>query len=462
MRGIHLHEKATVLPMNLASESEAAKVAAGAESFGETWARTLASPRAKVPGLNQDAKAAVAKDAKPDAAEAKAGRRLVEAQGEGRSIKEEKTSGSHGRSKHELKESAGVASAGQNAVAADSPAAQALPGEVALPPPAMAATTAVVAQIAQAGGESPKREIAGKAESSKAVASTAMEKRSSVPAGAKLDADAGQAVGVENHDKDAKHGSPADVVGDEAHAIAGGPGVVGASEIGAAGQAVAMAAAVQSGHGMAVAVAHVAAGSPVRTELHGAALEAVSGGSAAGGIGQAHVVMAAGPKELEVGVLDGTHGWLKVRAEMGTGGVVNAALTGNAAMHDSLKQSVPAIASYLQTEAIDVGKIVVHRAAEIAAGFGPNTSGRDGEAGGRAVGGQEMGGMAQGSGSRREETGGEQGMARGMVRADTSGVAGDGPPDALNWAGSTPATGFVSSGLASLGDGSGMWLNVRA
>ena len=78
-----------------------------------------------------------------------------------------------------------------------------------------------------------------------------------------------------------------------------------------------------------------------------------AGGSAVQGL-------AAGPGQLEVGVLDGTHGWLKIRAEIGTDGSVSALLTSNATAHEGLKETVPAMAGYLESESLNVGSIAVH------------------------------------------------------------------------------------------------------
>lgn len=78
-------------------------------------------------------------------------------------------------------------------------------------------------------------------------------------------------------------------------------------------------------------------------------------------------VMAASPTRLELGVFDGTHGWLRIRAELSAGGGVNASLMASATAHDSLRGTLPAMANYLQMEAISVDKIVVNRVAESAA-----------------------------------------------------------------------------------------------
>jgi hypothetical protein len=72
-------------------------------------------------------------------------------------------------------------------------------------------------------------------------------------------------------------------------------------------------------------------------------------------------IVAAGPSHLDVGVFDGTHGWLRIRAELDTGGSVNAALTASASAHSSLKSALPEMVSYLSSEAVGVSKIAVHR-----------------------------------------------------------------------------------------------------
>jgi hypothetical protein len=73
-------------------------------------------------------------------------------------------------------------------------------------------------------------------------------------------------------------------------------------------------------------------------------------------------ILAAGPAKLDVGVFDGTHGWLRIRAEIGTGGVVNASLTASVGSHASLRAALPEMSRYLDAEAVSVGKLAVHRA----------------------------------------------------------------------------------------------------
>jgi hypothetical protein len=87
---------------------------------------------------------------------------------------------------------------------------------------------------------------------------------------------------------------------------------------------------------------------------------------------QGHQVLASGPAQLDVGVFDSTHGWLRVRAEMGADGAVSASLTASASAHESLRAVLPEMANYLESEAVGVSKIAVHRAADAAPSMAPN------------------------------------------------------------------------------------------
>ena len=75
-------------------------------------------------------------------------------------------------------------------------------------------------------------------------------------------------------------------------------------------------------------------------------------------------ILSSGPAQLDIGVLDGTHGWLRIRAEMGGAGAVSASLTASASAHDSLRAALPEMARYLQSESVAVSTIAVHRAPE--------------------------------------------------------------------------------------------------
>jgi hypothetical protein len=126
----------------------------------------------------------------------------------------------------------------------------------------------------------------------------------------------------------------------------------------------------------AAPLAHETTGLQVAAELQNNA-------PAAGAqVNPAHV-LAGGPGQLEVGVFDGTHGWLKIRAELGTDGSVNALLTSNATAHEGLREAVPALSGYLVSESVNVGRIAVHRAPEGSAAGGDMTNANSGSGGSR-------------------------------------------------------------------------------
>jgi hypothetical protein len=72
-------------------------------------------------------------------------------------------------------------------------------------------------------------------------------------------------------------------------------------------------------------------------------------------------MLTARPTALEVGIQNGTHGWLKVRAEMADGGVVNASVSAvSSAGQEMLHRELPALTAYLQEEKVVVNAIIVH------------------------------------------------------------------------------------------------------
>jgi hypothetical protein len=94
-------------------------------------------------------------------------------------------------------------------------------------------------------------------------------------------------------------------------------------------------------------------------------------------------MLAATPTSLEVGIQNGTHGWLKVRAEMTDGGVVNASVSAaSSAGQEMLHRELPALTAYLQEEKVAVNAVIVH--APSAAGTDArSSSGAEGAAGGQ-------------------------------------------------------------------------------
>jgi hypothetical protein len=186
--------------------------------------------------------------------------------------------------------------------------------------------------------------------------------------------------------------------------------------------------------------------------------------------GSGHQVLSSSPTKLEVGVFDGTHGWLQIRAELGTSGTVNASLTTSSVAHDAVKAAVPEMSSYLQSEAVNVSRIAVHRIAETSNSMSA-TSGD----------GQQNGG-AQGQHSTRDNSGASQGSAsmtsgsdRGYGSASGSGTtsagvddsavaaAGSSTVDASDWTGGlSGAMPLAGAAGGAWGSSSGSWLNVSA
>ena len=71
-------------------------------------------------------------------------------------------------------------------------------------------------------------------------------------------------------------------------------------------------------------------------------------------------VIEASAGALEVGLATGTHGWLRVRAELGEGGTVLAQVVARAGAAESLHKDLPAISAYLAHEQVGVSSLVVH------------------------------------------------------------------------------------------------------
>lgn len=99
-------------------------------------------------------------------------------------------------------------------------------------------------------------------------------------------------------------------------------------------------------------------------------------------VGSGHRTIEATPTALEVGVTNGTHGWLKIRAEMADGGVVNASVSATtSAGQEMLHRELPSLTAYLHEEQIGVSSVVLHTTAAAAsrefAGGMENDAGRE-------------------------------------------------------------------------------------
>ncbi len=150
--------------------------------------------------------------------------------------------------------------------------------------------------------------------------------------------------------------------------------------------------------------------------------------------GDAIHTLEAVPHALEVGVSAGVHGWLRVRAELATGGEVSAqVIAGSAGAAAGLHKELPALTAYLTDEKVGLTSLVI-TAAE------------------RSSGGADA---AAGSGARNGGAGseGESGRSdgKGWDGSEASGASEDA---ALALAG-------VSAGLTGR-SGNGGWLSVLA
>lgn len=169
--------------------------------------------------------------------------------------------------------------------------------------------------------------------------------------------------------------------------------------------------------------------------------------------GNAPQVLASAPARLDVGVVDGTHGWLRIRAELGTGGAVNASLTASAGAHESLRAVLPEMASYLESEAVSVSRIAVHRAAAGSSAMGT------------AEGQQNGGAPRHGAAGEQAQNGGGplNKNVPAMEQRETGPVATTMRDAADAWsAGGTHAMPGLGVGLEMMGGGIGGWLNVCA
>jgi len=164
-------------------------------------------------------------------------------------------------------------------------------------------------------------------------------------------------------------------------------------------------------------------------------------------------VLESGPARLDVGVFDGTHGWLRIRAELSTGGAVNASLTAGATAHESLRAVLPEMASYLQSEAVSVSRIAVHRAAAGSNGMGTSEGQQNDGAPRQGAAGEQ--GQNGGGSLKRNVPATEQSEA-GLVITATR-AAGD-----ARSAGGVHAIARLGVGFGVPGGSSGGWLNVCA
>jgi hypothetical protein len=150
-------------------------------------------------------------------------------------------------------------------------------------------------------------------------------------------------------------------------------------------------------------------------------------------------VLGATPTSLEVGIQNGTHGWLKVRAEMTDGGVVNASVSAvSSAGQEMLHRELPALTAYLQEEKVAVNAVAVH---------GPSAAGTDA---------RSSSGTDGAGGQTPQRSNGGEDQHQNLKKAALNGSGEAMPYRSLHGVdedGSLPLAAFVSGGS---------WLSVRA
>jgi hypothetical protein len=193
------------------------------------------------------------------------------------------------------------------------------------------------------------------------------------------------------------------------------------------------------------AAAHALTSKP-QLEVSASSAGAMQTGTSTGpGVPGGHVdaaprTLMASPTALEVGVPNGTHGWLKIRAEMTSGGMVDASLsTSSSSGQEMLHRELPSLTTFLQNEHVAVNTVVVQPAATAGADFRGLAGGMNGDGRGQAQSGSQ-------GGESRQETAGALLNHSESAKSYVS-VPGIGGNDLLS-----PAS-YV---------GGGGWLSVRA
>ncbi len=142
------------------------------------------------------------------------------------------------------------------------------------------------------------------------------------------------------------------------------------------------------------------------------------------------------PNVLEIGFASGSHGWLRVRAELdGTGEVAASVVAASVGAAEGLHKELPGLSQYLEGEHVALSSLVV------------NASGKGAEA-------QDA---ATSAGSNEASAGGRQGADQGkssaQARTDVASVR--------EWTGVESVWQGMQLPAAMLANGSGSWLSVR-
>jgi hypothetical protein len=199
------------------------------------------------------------------------------------------------------------------------------------------------------------------------------------------------------------------------------------------------AVATMATHGVLAVTGDVAVAAKARADTNSVATAAGQDGADSGtaGVGDGHRTLEATPTTLEVGVSNGTHGWLKIRAEMADGGVVNASLSATtSAGQEMLHRELPSLTAYLQEERIGMGSVVLQTTA--AAGSRDFAGGMENDAGREQM----------------QQRGGQEGESRHDASGTTFSDSGE---------------AYVQGGLSGIAEittntvyAGGSWLSVRA
>ena len=276
--------------------------------------------------------------------------------------------------------------------------------------------------------------------SANATTGTAANRDKSLERGKDMGADVGSSVAVGVYGA-AEHSQHPEVEGSKKNAS---QGAAPTGAIAAAASVVAVDGSVVQGVGQKVSSgfghegglrAHTADASVARTQEE-------AGGEAAL-VNDGHRMLSSTPTSLEVGVANGSHGWLKIRAELTDGGTVNASVSAaTSAGQEMLHRELPSLAAYLRSEGLGVSTVAVHATVT-------TTEARDFSGG---VSGGEQYGQAQGGSQGGEAGQGVTGIDADRLEGSTSPVRVEGSDeDALS------SAVYGEGGL-----GGGAWLSVRA
>jgi hypothetical protein len=183
-------------------------------------------------------------------------------------------------------------------------------------------------------------------------------------------------------------------------------------------------------------------------ETASGAQEGIAGDATGGAMGGRHGIVTATATTLEVGMPGGTHGWLKIRAEMGSGGEVTAALSSSSSSGQAmLRRELPALSSFLQEERLTVHAVVLDK---VAAGAG--------------ITGSMLGGNSESTGDGRAQQGGSQ---QGQWNGEDAQGEASRQGKAREWSFAEESVGYEGrSGTETLQqvmyETGGSWLSVRA